>query len=56
MLGASRTDVTLAAGALRKAQLISYTRGQVKILDTQKLEATACECYKVLKYKLTKGS
>jgi CRP-like cAMP-binding protein len=53
MLGASRTDVTLAAGSLRKAQLISYTRGQVKILDTQKLEATACECYKVLKYKLT---
>jgi hypothetical protein len=56
MLGASRTEVRIAAGALRKAQLISYAHGWVKILDNQKLEASACECYQVVNHQLTKGS
>ena len=33
-----RSEVTLAAGILRKAGLISYSRGKVKILDRKGFE------------------
>jgi CRP-like cAMP-binding protein len=45
MLGTRRSSVTVAAGMLQKAGLISHTRGSVKIADRKKLEAAACECY-----------
>jgi len=45
MLGTRRSSVTVAAGALQKAGLISYTRGNVTIKDRQKLRKVACECY-----------
>ena len=44
MLGASRPTVTVVAGTLQKAGLITYHRGQVKIVDGEKLEAASCEC------------
>jgi CRP-like cAMP-binding protein len=46
MLGASRPTVTVVAGTLQKAGLITYHRGQVKIVDGKKLEAASCECYR----------
>jgi len=49
MLGVRREGVTVAAGHLQDAGAISYTRGRIKILDRQKLEQTACECYRVVK-------
>ena len=49
MLGAPRTTVTLAAGLLQRAGLIHHARGAVKILDRQQLEATACECYGIVR-------
>ncbi len=49
MLGVRRDGVTVAAGRLQDAGAISYVRGHIKILDRQKLEAIACECYKVVK-------
>ncbi|MGB9181868.1 MAG: Crp/Fnr family transcriptional regulator [Pyrinomonadaceae bacterium] len=49
MLGVRREGVTVAAGQLQDAGAISYVRGRIKILDRQKLEAIACECYKVVK-------
>lgn len=45
ILGARRTTVTLAAGALRRRRLIAYRRGQIQILDHARLKAAACECY-----------
>jgi CRP-like cAMP-binding protein len=49
MLGVRREGVTVAAGRLQDAGAISYVRGHIKILDRQKLEAQACECYQVVK-------
>jgi CRP-like cAMP-binding protein len=49
MLGAHRSGVTVAAGALRDAGLIRYSRGTVRVLDRAGLEAAACECYGVVR-------
>lgn len=48
LLGARRTTVTMVAGALQRAGLIEYKRGRVKILDRERLRASACECYKAV--------
>jgi CRP-like cAMP-binding protein len=45
MLGTRRSSVTVSAGTLQKAGLISYTRGNVTILDRHALEAASCNCY-----------
>src|SRR6187455_94261 len=49
MLGVRREGVTVAAGRLQDSGAISYVRGHIKILNRQKLEDTACECYRVVK-------
>lgn len=46
MLGTRRASVTVAAGILQKAGLITYKRGQVKIEDRSRLEQASCECYR----------
>ena len=49
MLGVQRPGVSIAAGALQRAGLITYTRGNVTILDGRELERRSCECYAVSK-------
>jgi CRP-like cAMP-binding protein len=49
MLGVRRSGVTVAAGALRDAGLIRYSRGAVLVLDRAGLEAAACECYGIVR-------
>lgn len=49
MLGVRREGVTVAAGRLQDDGAISYVRGRIQILDRDKLEATVCECYRVVK-------
>jgi CRP-like cAMP-binding protein len=46
MLGVQRGAVTIAAGHLRRNNIIQYTRGEITILDRQQLEAASCECYR----------
>lgn len=48
MLGVSRPAVTIVAGTLQGAGLITYRRGQVAILDRERLESASCECYRVV--------
>ncbi|MBE9208257.1 Crp/Fnr family transcriptional regulator [Nostoc sp. LEGE 06077] len=49
MLGVRRAGVTVAAGILSRAGMISYKRGNINILNHEDLEQTACECYSIIK-------
>jgi len=48
MLGAARPMVSFAAANLQKADLIQYSRGRITILDPERLQSTACECYVIV--------
>jgi len=56
MLGTRRASVTVAAGILQKAGLITYQRGHVNIVDRIRLEAAACECYRMMQQQNRKWS
>jgi CRP-like cAMP-binding protein len=49
MLGVRREGVSEAAGKLQKAGFISYSHGNIRILDEKGLEKAACACYKAIK-------
>jgi CRP-like cAMP-binding protein len=49
MLGVRRASVTLAAGALQRAHMIEHVHKRIVISDPTGLEATACECYALIK-------
>jgi CRP-like cAMP-binding protein len=48
MLGVLRSAVTIAAGNLQALALISYSRGQIRIVNRAGLEATSCGCYAIV--------
>jgi Mn-dependent DtxR family transcriptional regulator len=47
MLGTSRPTVTVIAGTLQRAGLITYRHGHLTIVDREGLENASCECYRV---------
>ncbi|VEP14767.1 cAMP-binding protein [Hyella patelloides LEGE 07179] len=49
MLGVRRASVTEAAISLQQAGIITYSRGQIVIVNSQLLETFACECYGKIK-------
>ena len=52
MLGTRRSSVSISAGTLQKAGLITYTRGSVTIQDRPSLEEAACDCYGQLRSQI----
>ena len=49
MLGVPRTSVTMAAVDLQRKGLVRCGRGRITIVDNGQLEATACECLRVVR-------
>jgi CRP-like cAMP-binding protein len=54
MLGVRRAGITRAAVALRKRNLIDYSRGMLTVVDGSGLERAACSCYTTLKNDYTR--
>lgn len=54
MLGIRRAGVSMVANKLKRAGLIDYYRGAIKILDRRGLEDMTCECYPAVKAEFDK--
>jgi DNA-binding transcriptional regulator YhcF (GntR family) len=49
MIGVRRAGVTVALSALKRTGIVASSRGRIVILDRQRLESRACECYNAVK-------
>jgi CRP-like cAMP-binding protein len=49
MIGVQRNAVSIVAHALQQAGTLSYSRGQIEIIDAAALMENACECYRAVK-------
>lgn len=54
LLGVRRESITQAASSLQQANLINYRRGHISVLNREKLEGYACECYMVVQTELVR--
>lgn len=52
MLGVQRPTVSTTAHMLQQAGLITYTRGQMKVLDADGLIDGACGCYELMEREM----
>lgn len=53
MIGVQRPTVTLAAGELQRAGLISYRRGKIRMHDRDAIAKRACECYETIRAEMS---
>ncbi len=52
MLGSTRSTVSIAASSFKAKGLIDYSRGAIRIINSEGLEREACECYRVVREHL----
>ena len=52
MLGVQRSSISVVARNLQRAGLIDYHRGHIRVLDSERLRGSACECYEAIKLQL----
>lgn len=52
LVGSTRPTMSGAAAALKRHGLITYTRGEINIVDVSGLEQASCECYRIIKNHL----
>jgi CRP-like cAMP-binding protein len=50
MLGVRRASISQIADRLQQMRAITYQRGRISVLNTELLNATACECYEGCKH------
>jgi CRP-like cAMP-binding protein len=49
-LGARRAGISSCCNDLRDVGIIDYRRGLIRVMDREKLEAAACECYRMMRH------
>jgi len=49
MLGVRRTSVSAEAAVLQETNIISYARGNIRIIDLPRLQKSSCECYEAVR-------
>jgi len=49
MIGVRRNAISIVAHALQATGTISYSRGQIEILDVEALRRTSCECHAAIR-------
>jgi CRP-like cAMP-binding protein len=50
MLGVRRTSVSDIASKLQAAGIISYRRGEIKVLNRPELEKRSCDCFRAVRH------
>ena len=56
MLGTRRASVSEAAGVVQRERSVSNGRGRIRIVNRQKLEDAACDCYEMLQRRIESES
>jgi CRP-like cAMP-binding protein len=51
ILGVRRESITAAAGKLQRAGVLSSRRGHITVIGRPGLEASACECYAMIRHE-----
>lgn len=54
MIGSGRPAVSLVTAELQSAGLVQAARGRITILNRKGIEASACECYQLVKQEFNK--
>ena len=49
VLGVNRSSITLAAQAMQRQGVITYSRGLMQVEDRAGMQAASCECYEIVK-------